>query len=105
MNDTNGTDDNVCREDFIKMDLICEPRCDSFGQTSHLDTMIMIYAEVVATSIALTFCIVAIIVAIKEYKKLLVTIMKYINNNFTLSQAGISFCIGIFSSHRHDCIG
>ena len=104
MNNTNGTDDNVCREDFIKMDLICEPRCDSFEQSSHLDTLIMIYAEVVATIISLTFCIVAIIVTVKEYKKLLVTIMKYTHNNFTLLQAGISFCIGAFSSHRHDCI-
>ena len=104
MNDTNGTDGIVCREDFVKTDLICEPRCDSFEQSSHLDALIMIYSEVVATSMGLIFCIIAIIVAIKEYKKLLVTIMKYINNNFTLLQAGISLCIGIFSSHRHDCI-
>ncbi|XP_019859822.1 PREDICTED: uncharacterized protein LOC109588073 isoform X1 [Amphimedon queenslandica] len=72
MNDTNGTDGIVCREDFVKIDLICEPRCDSFEQTSsRLDSQILIYSEFVATSIALTFCIVAIIVAVKEYKILL----------------------------------
>ena len=102
MNDTNGTDGIVCREDFVKIDLICEPRCDGFEQTSHLNSQILIYSEVVATSIAITFCIVTIIVAVKEYKKMLVTIT---HNNFTLLQAGISFCIGAFSSHRHDCIG
>ncbi|XP_019854874.1 PREDICTED: uncharacterized protein LOC109583828 isoform X3 [Amphimedon queenslandica] len=72
MDDTNGTDGIVCREDFVKIDLICEPRCDSFEQTSsHLESQLLIYSEVIATSIALTFCIVAIIVVIKEYKILL----------------------------------
>ena len=104
MNDTNGTDDIVCREDFIKTDLICEPRCDSFEQSSHSDTLIMIYSEVVATSMGLIFCVVAIIVAVKEYKTLLVTYKVFLHN-FASLQAGISFCIGIFSSHRHDCIG
>ncbi|XP_019859819.1 PREDICTED: uncharacterized protein LOC109588072 isoform X2 [Amphimedon queenslandica] len=71
MNGTNGTDGIVCREDFVKIDLMCEPRCDSFEETSHLNSQILIYSEVVATSIALIFCIVAIIVAVKEYKILL----------------------------------
>ncbi|XP_019859821.1 PREDICTED: uncharacterized protein LOC109588072 isoform X3 [Amphimedon queenslandica] len=71
MNDTNGTDGIVCREDFFKTDLICEPRCDSFEQSSHLDTRILIYSEVVGISIALTFYIVTIIVVVKEYKILL----------------------------------
>ncbi|XP_019854872.1 PREDICTED: uncharacterized protein LOC109583828 isoform X2 [Amphimedon queenslandica] len=72
MNDSNGTEGIACREDFVEIDLICEPRCDSFEQTgSHLDSQLLIYSEVVATSIALTFCIIAIIVAVKEYKILL----------------------------------
>ncbi|XP_019853215.1 PREDICTED: uncharacterized protein LOC109582744 isoform X3 [Amphimedon queenslandica] len=68
MNDTNGTNGIVCREDFIKTNLICEPRCDSFEQSSHLDTQILIHSEVVATSMGLIFCIVTVAVAIKEYK-------------------------------------
>ena len=76
MNDTNGTNDIVCREDFVKTDLICEPRCDSFEQTSHLNSQILIYSEVVATSIGFIFCVVTVIVAVKEYKTLLVTIVQ-----------------------------
>uniref|UniRef100_A0A1X7TFL7 FZ domain-containing protein n=1 Tax=Amphimedon queenslandica TaxID=400682 RepID=A0A1X7TFL7_AMPQE len=71
MNDTNGTEGIMCREDFVKTDLMCEPRCDSFEQSSHLDSQILIYSEVVAISIILTLCIVTIIVAVKEYKILL----------------------------------
>ncbi|XP_019854875.1 PREDICTED: uncharacterized protein LOC109583829 [Amphimedon queenslandica] len=82
INDTNGTEGIACREDFVKIDLICEPRCESFDQTrSHLDSQILIYSEVVATSIALTFCIIAIIVVIKEYKILLVTIKSITSHN------------------------
>ena len=73
MNDTNGTDNIVCREGFIKTDLICEPRCDGFEQTSHLNSQILIYSEVVATSMGLIFCTATIVVAVKEYKKSLVT--------------------------------
>ncbi|XP_019854876.1 PREDICTED: uncharacterized protein LOC109583830 [Amphimedon queenslandica] len=72
MNDTNGTDGIVCREDFVKTNLICEPRCDSFEQSSHLDALIMIYSEVFATSMGLIFCVIAIIAAVKEYKTSLV---------------------------------
>ena len=76
MNDTNGTDGIVCREDFVKTDLICEPRCDSFEQTSQLNSQILIYSEVVATGLGLIFCVITIIVAVKEYKTLLVTIIQ-----------------------------
>ncbi|XP_019860902.1 PREDICTED: uncharacterized protein LOC109589233 [Amphimedon queenslandica] len=70
MNDTNGTDGIVCREDFVIIDLMCEPRCDSFEQTSsHFNSQILIYSEVVATSMGFIFCIVTVAVAIKEYKK------------------------------------
>uniref|UniRef100_A0A1X7UEJ6 FZ domain-containing protein n=1 Tax=Amphimedon queenslandica TaxID=400682 RepID=A0A1X7UEJ6_AMPQE len=72
INDTNGTDGIVCREDFVKTEFICEPICDSFEQTSHLNSQILIYSEVVATGLGLIFCVVTIIVAVKEYKTLLV---------------------------------
>ena len=62
----------VCREDFVKTDLICEPRCDRFEQSSHTDSLIMIYSEVIATSIALIFAIITTIVALKEFKRTLV---------------------------------
>ncbi|XP_019853194.1 PREDICTED: uncharacterized protein LOC109582731 [Amphimedon queenslandica] len=71
INDTNGTEGIVCREDFVKIDLICEPRCDSFEQTSHLNSQILIYSEVVATGLGLIFCIATVAIAIKEYKKFL----------------------------------
>ena len=68
----NETNDLVCREDFVKTDLICEPRCDRFEQSSHTDSLIMIYSEVIATSIALIFAIITTIVALKEFKRTLV---------------------------------
>lgn len=66
-NETNGL---PCREDFIKNDLICEPRCDSFEQSSHSNTLVMIYTEVTTTSIALAISLITVIFAIKEYKKM-----------------------------------
>ena len=80
MNDTNGTDGIVCREDFVKTDLLCEPRCDSFKGSSHSESFYF-YSEVIATSISLTLCTVAIIVAVKEYKTLLVTIQSITSHN------------------------
>ena len=68
----NETNDLACREDFIKTDLICEPRCDKFEQSSHTDSLIMIYSEVIATSIALIFAIITTIIALKEFKRTLV---------------------------------
>ena len=68
----NKTNDLVCREDFVKTDLICEPRCDRFEQSSHTDSLIMIYSEVIATSIALIFAIITTIIALKEFKRTLV---------------------------------
>ena len=62
------TDNMTCRDDFFKNELICEPRCSTFKQSSDVDTLIMIYSEVIAASISLTLSIVTIILSIKNYK-------------------------------------
>ena len=33
------TDDITCRDDFVKTNLIFEPRCDRFEQSSHTETL------------------------------------------------------------------
>ena len=68
---TNSTEDLiVCRDDFFKANLICEPRCDSFEQGSHTDSLIMIYSEVIASGIALILSIAAVVLSIKDYKSM-----------------------------------
>ena len=64
----NNTNDIVCRDDFIKTNLICEPRCDRFEQSSHTKTLIMIGSEVTAAIIALLLSIATIILSIKDHK-------------------------------------
>ena len=66
----NDTSDFICREDFIKIDVICEPRCDTFEQNSYTDTQIMIYTDIIASIIALILSILAIILSIKERHKM-----------------------------------
>ncbi|XP_019850447.1 PREDICTED: uncharacterized protein LOC109581108 isoform X4 [Amphimedon queenslandica] len=62
------TNNITCRDDFVKTNVICEPRCDRFEQSSHTETQIMIGSEVTAASIALLLSIVTIILSIKDHK-------------------------------------
>ena len=62
------TDDITCRDDFIKTNLICEPRCDRFEQSSHTEILIMIGSEMTTAIIALILSIATIILFIKDYK-------------------------------------
>ena len=66
------TDDITCRDDFVKTNLICEPRCDRFEQSSHTETLIMKGSEMTAAIIALLLSIATIILFIKDYKKMYV---------------------------------
>ena len=71
----NNTNDITCRDDFVKTNLICEPRCDKFEQSSHTETLIMIGSEVTAAIIALLLSIATIILSIKDHKMMYVMLL------------------------------
>ena len=62
----------TCREDFIEINLTCQPRCDKFEQSSHVGTQVLISAEIFASVFGLLVCILIIGLSIKDYKTMLV---------------------------------
>ena len=58
----------TCRNDFSKVNNTCQPRCDRFEQGTHIGTQIMIYSEIVASCVALFFCILILVLSVKNYK-------------------------------------
>ena len=62
----------ICREDFIEINMICQPRCDKFEQCSHVGTKLLITAEIFASVFGLLVCILIIGLSIKDYETMLV---------------------------------
>ena len=59
-----------CRDDFIKIHNICQPRCDRFEQASHVGSQLLIYSELIASSFGLLVCILIVGTSIKNYKEM-----------------------------------
>ena len=60
--------DITCKEDFIKINNTCHPRCDRFEQGTHDGSQLLIYSELIASCVALLLCILIIGISIKNYK-------------------------------------
>ena len=80
----NSTLQNItCREDFIKINNTCQPRCDRFEVGTHTGSQLLIYSELIASCVGLLLCILIVGLSIKDYKKMWVyymcvnMIMKY----------------------------
>ena len=62
----------TCREDFIEINMTCQPRCDKFEQSNHIGTQFLIIAEIFASVFGLLVCILIMGLSIKDYKTMLV---------------------------------
>ena len=62
----------TCREDFIEINMTCQPRCDKFEQSNHIGTQLLIIAEIFASVFGLLVCILIMGLSIKDYKTMLV---------------------------------
>ena len=62
----------TCREDFIEINMTCQPRCDKFEQSSHVGTQLLIISEIFACFFGLLVCVLIIGLSIKDYKTMLV---------------------------------
>ena len=58
----------MCRDDFIKINNTCEPRCDRFEQATHHGSQLLIYSELIASYVALLLCILIVALSVKDYK-------------------------------------
>ena len=68
-NSLNPTIQNItCREDFIKINNTCQPRCDRFEQGTHEGSQLLIYSDLIASIVNLLLCIVIVAISIKDYK-------------------------------------
>ena len=75
----NSTLQNItCRDDFIKINNTCQPRCDRFEEGTHTGSQLLIYSELIASSFGLLVCILIVTISIKDYKKMWVDHM-YMN--------------------------
>ena len=67
----NYTIQNItCREDFIKINNTCQPRCDRFEQGTHNGSQLLICSELIASCVALLLCILIVAISIKNYKSM-----------------------------------
>ena len=67
----NSTLQNItCREDFIKINNTCQPRCDRFEQTTHTESQLLIYSEIIASCVGFLLCILIVALSIKNYKSM-----------------------------------
>ena len=60
----------TCREDFIKINKTCQPRCDRFEVGTHTGSQLSTYSELTASCVALLLCILIAVISIKDYKKM-----------------------------------
>ena len=69
--DSNDTSTEIiCKEDFIKINSTCIPRCDKFELAKPFETKLLIAVEVIASAIGLILSILIIVLSVKDYKKM-----------------------------------